>query len=86
MPHPLGHGDNQCWLQRRDSNPDFRFQRPASCPFGRHCKRDQVNLARFERAASTFARLRSCSAELQVQKKLAETARLELTREPLPAA
>ncbi len=48
-------------------------------------EREIMNLARFERAASTFAELRSCSAELQVQKEsLAETVRLELTRDCLP--
>ena len=43
-----------------------------------------MNLARFERATSTFAGLRSHSTELQVQKQMTETVRLELTREQKP--
>ena len=67
MPHPLDHGDNEvgCNAGIRTPISGFRDQRPARWTT---LQRDQVNLARFERAASTFARLRSCSAELQVQK------------------
>ena len=52
------------WYRRRDSNPHCLVSKTsASCQLG---YAGMVNLARFERASSTFAQSRSYSAELQV--------------------
>jgi hypothetical protein len=48
-------------LREKDSNPHRLFQRQGSCPLDDPGKvlRPRMNPARFERASSTFARLRS---------------------------
>ena len=58
---------NLTWYRRRDSNPHCLVSKTsASCPLGYAGKISLVDLARFERATSTFAESRSDSPELQV--------------------
>src|SRR5215467_6860492 len=58
------------WYRRRDSNPHYLV--PKTSASSRLGYAGMVNLARFERATSTFAESRSHSTELQVLVSLAE--------------